>query len=384
MLEGKGVQMVQGSEGLTRRGFLGRSVLAGAALSAAAAPGLAGAATRRAKVYSGTRLDKFNWSFAIPKEDAENTMYYVNKYIFGPQEGIDFIPNGASSTSDFVKLTASHHFNASHPSVFLMAIWKDKQLPVKIYFDNMNVNIFGWAVKPGSPIKSPDQLVGKKVAIAVVGWDALWNPIVAAANGDWKKIQYVVVGLGVNPRLDALHSGKVDAIVTWNGEFPVFDWASKLAGKGSLRFISGERWLKTPANGWAAAEDRLDKDRDLLLRAARAQAKSMYFTRTNPVQAAKIFHKYYPNIATHKGEAEAIARDYNETGFTPGADGTLKNGLGFSSAKRWQNLLDVTYKFKLTKNHLQAKDMFTNDFVREINDFDKAAVIKFAKAYKFK
>jgi NitT/TauT family transport system substrate-binding protein len=374
--------MTQNNQGLTRRSFIQKSVVAGAAVSAVAAP--AATAALRKNVYTGKRLDKFNWSFAIPKEDAENTMYYVNKYIFGPQEGIDFIPNGADSASNFLKLTASHHFNASHPSVFLMAILKDQGLPVRVYFDNMNINIFGWAVKPGSPIKAPADLVGKKVAIAVVGWDALWNPIVAAAGADWKKINYLVVGLGVNPRLDALHSGKVDAIVTWNGEFPGFDLASKNAGKGPLRFISGEKFLKTPANGWAAAEDRLDKDRDLLVRAARAQAKSMWFTKTNPVEAAKIFHKYYPTIASKPGNAEAIAKDYNNTGFTSGASGTLKHGLGFSNAARWQNLLDSAYKFKLTKNHLKAADMFTNDMLAEINNFDKNAVIKFAKAYKFK
>lgn len=375
--------MEQHQGSLTRRSFVQRSIAAGVAISAVSAPA-ASAALRRNSVYSGKKLDKFTWSFAIPKEDAENTMYYVNKYIFGPQEGIDFIVNGADSASNFIKLTASHAFNASHPSVFLMAIMKDQGLPVRTYFDNMNINIFGWAVKPDSPIKTPNDLVGKKVGIAVVGWDALWNPIVAAAKADWKKISYLVVGLGVNPRLDALHSGKVDAIVTWNGEFPVFDLASKNAGKGPLRFISGEKWLKTPANGWTAAEDRLTKDRDLLVRAARAQAKSMWFVKTNPVESAKIFHKYFPTIAPKPGDAEAIAKDYNDTGFTSGPDGTLAHGLGWSSAQRWQNLLDVSYQFKLTKSHLKAADMFTNDLVKDINDFDKDEVIKFAKAYKFK
>lgn len=377
--------MEQRHEGpLTRRSFIQRSIAAGVAISAMSAPAASAALRKKTSVYSGKKLDDFKFSFAIPKEDAENTAYFVNKYIFGPQEGINFLPYSADSASDFVKLTASHNFNASHPSVFLMAIMKDQGLPVRIYFDNMNVNIFGWAVKPGSSIKSPADLVGKKVAIAVVGWDALWNPIVAGAHADWKKISYTVVGLGVNPRLNALQSGKVDAIVTWNGEFPVFNLASQEAGKGPLRFISGEKWLKTPANGWAAAEDRLVKDRDLLVRAVRAQAKSMWFVKTNPVEAAKIFHKYYPTIASKPGDAEAIAKDYNDTGFTSGPDGTLTHGLGWNTASRWQNLLDVTYQFKLTKNHLKAADMFTNDMVKDINDFDKNAVIKYAKAYKFK
>ena len=369
--------------GISRRDLLKRGVVAGAALTALGSPA-ALAAARRPKVYTGKRLDKFNWSFAIPVEDAENTAYFVNKYIFGPQEGIDLRLNSGTSTSDFIKLVASHHYNAAHPSVFLMGLMKDQGLPVKVYFDNMNINIFGFAVKQDSPIKDVKDLKGKKIAIAVVGWDAIWNPDLAAAGVDPKSVNWLVVGLGPGPRLNAVHSGKVDAMVTWNGEFPVFNWQSKLSGKGTLRFLSGEKYFKTPANGWAAAEDRLSKDRDLLVRAARAQAKAMWFVKTNPTESAKIFHHYYPKIATHPGEAEDIAQDYNNTGFLKGPDGTLPSRLGFNSAKRWQTLLDSMYENKLTKKHLKATDMYTNAFIKEINNFNRSEVIAFAKKYKFK
>lgn len=367
----------------TRRTFLIRAAAAGAAVSALTVPAAAVASVRRPTVYSGKKLDKFNWSFAIPVEDAENTAYFVNKHIFGPQEGIDLRLNSGTTTSDFIKLVASGRYNAAHPSVFLTALVKDQGLPVTVYFDNMNINIFGFAVRKDSPIKSMKDFAGKKIAIAVVGWDAIWNPNLAAADVDPKSAEYLVVGLGA-ARLNALTSGKVDAMVTWNGEFPIWNWQSRLAGKGGLRFFSGDQYFKTPANGWSAATGRLEKDRDLLVRAARAQAKSMWFVRTNPVESAKIFHKYYPRIATNKNEAEEIAKDYNDTGFTSGLDGTLKNGLGFNSKTRWQTLLDSMYENKLTKNHLQAKNMYTNDMIKDINNFNKKDVIAFAKTYKFK
>jgi ABC-type nitrate/sulfonate/bicarbonate transport system substrate-binding protein len=326
------------------------------------------------------KLDTFKWSFAIPKEDSENTAYYVNQYIFGPNEGIELEMNSGTSTSDFIKLVADHEYNAAHPSVFLMALMKDAGLPVQVYFDNMNINIFGWAVPESSPIQAPVDMEGKKVAIAVVGWDALWNPIVAAAGSDWSKIQYEVVGLGTPARLNALYGEKVDVIVTWNGEYPIFATEAELAGNEPLRFISGEEWFKTPANGWAAALDRLEPDRDLLVRAARAQARAMYFVRENPTESAKIFHHYYPDVHTAPEQAETIAKDYNETGFTAA---TEANGLGYNEAERWQTLLDSMYEFKLTKNQLKAEDMFTNDLIAEINDFDPEEVKAFARSYVF-
>ncbi len=194
-----------GENEVDRRGFLKQAAVAGVAVSAMASPA-AVAAARKAKVYTGKRLDRFNWSFAIPVEDAENTAYFVNKFLFGPQEGIDLRLNSGTSTSDFIKLVASHHYNAAHPSVFLMALVKDQGLPVTMYFDNMNINIFGFAVKANSPIKSIKDFAGKKIAIAVVGWDAIWNPDLAAAGVDPKSVSYLVTGLGPG-RLNALNNG---------------------------------------------------------------------------------------------------------------------------------------------------------------------------------
>jgi NitT/TauT family transport system substrate-binding protein len=397
-------QSGEAHSGITRRTFVRHSAAAGVALggmsallAACGGDGGGGAAeppaaepapaaeppavTTAANEFApANTLDKFVWSFAIPKEDSENTMYYVNKHIFGPNEGIDLEINSGTSTSDFIKLVADHKYNAAHPSVFLMALMKDSGLPVKVYFDNMNVNIFGWAVQEDSPIQEPADFAGKKIAIAVVGWDALWNPIMVAGGTAPSDVTYEVVGLGTPARLNALHGDKVDVIVTWNGEYPIFDTESQLADKGPLRFISGENYLKTPANGWAAAEDRLEPDKDLLVRAARAQARAMWFTRENPTEAAKIFHSYYPDVHTAPGQAEAIAKDYNETGFT---EETAANGLGWNSAERWQTLLDSMFEDKLTKNQLKAEDMFTNDYVAEINDFDVEEVKAFARSYVF-
>jgi NitT/TauT family transport system substrate-binding protein len=366
----------------SRRGFLTQAAVTGAGLAAMASPAYA-ATARGTKIYTGKRLDTFKWSFAIPVDDPENTAYFVNKYIFGPQEGINLQLYSGTSTSTFIQLVASHDYNAAHPSAFLLALVKDAGLPVTMYFDNMDINIFGFAVKAGSPIKSIKDIAGKKIAIAVVGWDAIWDPDLAAAGVDTSTVSWLVTGLGAG-RLSALNSGAVDVMVTWNGEFPLWNWTQKLAGNGTLRFFSGEQYFKTPANGWTAATDRLVRDKKLLVRAARAQAKAMWFVKTNPVESAKIFHHYVPSIATHPGEAQNIAADYNNTGFTTGAEGTLVNGLGFSSKTRWKTLLDSMYEHKLTKHHLQASEMFTNEYIKEINNFDKNAIIAYAKTYKFK
>jgi hypothetical protein len=97
-----------------------------------------------------------------------------------------------------------------------------------------------------------------------------------------------------------------------------------------MRFLSNEGSFRVPSNAWAAANRSLEdpKKRDILVRAARAQAKSMWFVRTNPKAAAQIFHRYHPRVHEFPGQAEAILASYNNTGFTPDPDGTCATAWG--------------------------------------------------------
>lgn len=371
-----------------RRNFLKTAV---AATGVLAMPGALAACSSGSSKTTATvngqkkALDQFDFSLPIPVEDSGHAMWFVNKMIYGPQEGIDLRMHSADTASDFIRRVASGDYQAAHPSPFLLATLRDQGLPVKFYFGEMATNIFGFAVRPDSPVQTIGDLAGKKIAALATGEDVIWNPGLAAAHVDPSGVRYVVVGLG-GARLNAVQNRTTDAMVSWDSDFTTQTFSAKLANQPAPRYLSQEPYFKTPSNGWAAADRALTdpKQRALLVRAARAQAKAVLFTRTNPAAAAQIFHHYFPTVHTAPGQAEAICTAYNNSAFTSGPDGTENRGLGYNSDTRWQTQLQSMRDNKLLKTALQPADLFTNDLVAEINSFDKNEVIQFARSYVFK
>jgi len=360
-----------------------RTFLKSAAAVGLGAVGMTTLPVAASRAKSTKSLEPFNFSLAIPDGDSENAVYYVSKKLFAPEEGIDLNIVSGTTTTQFVQLTESGHFDASQPSPFLVSILRDKGLAVKFYFDNMAINIFGFAVRGDSKIDSIEQMSGAKIAESLTGWSALWNPGLAAAGVDLSSVKYIAVGLG-SARLNAVQTGLTDVMVTWDGDIAVQNWNAKLAGEPQLKYFSEEPFFKTPSNGFVAADSAFEnpEKRSLLIRAARAQAKAMWFAKENPAAAATIFHEYWPKVHTAPGQAEEILTSYNDTGFSSGSDGTLARGLGWNSKERWVTQLNSMTSNKFIENDLQPGDMFTNDLIEEINNFDKESIIDMAKNYK--
>jgi NitT/TauT family transport system substrate-binding protein len=45
-------------------------------------------------------------------------------------------------------------------------------------------------------------------------------------------------------------------------------------------------------------------------------------------------------------------------------DDTTKNGLGYSSAERWDDSVTILYEQKLISDKIEASRIFTNDFIQ--------------------
>ncbi len=234
-----------------------RTFLKGATAAGVAATGVGyflPAATSRAEQPSRSTkpLEPFNFSLAIPNADSENAAYYVSKKLFAPEEGIDLNVVSGTTTTEFVQLTETGQFDASHPNPFLLAALRDKGLAVKMYFDNMAINILGFAVKADSKINSIEQMANTTIAEGLTGWNALWSPGLAAAGVNLSSVKYVAVGLGA-ARINAVQTGHADVMVTWDGDIAVQNWTAKLAGEAPVKFFSEEPYFKAPSNGFCAA-----------------------------------------------------------------------------------------------------------------------------------
>jgi hypothetical protein len=214
-------QASSGHGALDRRSFVRRGAVLGVSLTALpaflAACGGSDEAQQSVAQVNGRKktLDRFDFSLPIPVEDSQHATWYVNKMIFGPQEGIDVQLHSATSATDFLKRVATGDYLAAHPSPFVLTTLIDSGLPVKAYFGMMAKNIFGFAVKESSPIRTLRDIEGKDVATLGVGFEVIWNPGLKRVGVDTGRVKYVNVGLG-GARLNALQSDKTAAMVTWD------------------------------------------------------------------------------------------------------------------------------------------------------------------------
>jgi hypothetical protein len=384
--DGDGAVAPEGS-GLDRRSFLRRGALAGVGMTSVSGllAACGGDDTRTSAVGQTTKLDEFNFSFPIPIEDSQHATWFVNKALFAKQERIDLKFHAATSASDFVKRVASGDYQAAHPSPFLLATLVDAGLPVRIYFDMMAKNIFGFAVLEDSPIQRMQDMKGTTIAALAVGQEVIWNPGLARAGVDPDDVKYRVVGLG-GARLQALQSGRTDAMVTWDPDYVTAQTLSRAAGQKPVRFLTPGALLpdavqrlgrlqprpcRTRSSGmsWSAPPARRRRPCGSFGRTPRPPRRSS----TRSIRASTLF----------RDKQRRSPRPTTTRAFTEGPEGTTSKGLGFNSPERWRTLLADMRKNELIKKDLGPDELSTNDLVAEINDFNKDEVVQFAKDYRF-
>jgi hypothetical protein len=66
------------------------------------------------------------------------------------------------------------------------------------------------------------------------------------------------------------------------------------------------------------------------------------------------------------------------------SDITEKYGYGYHEFSYWQKLQDLLYEQGTIPKKVPLEECITNEFIKEINNFDKKAVEKDAKSYKLK
>src|ERR1700736_5501853 len=142
------------------------------------------------------------------------------------------------------------------PSPTLLATSVDRGLGLRSFFQLSAGPHFGFALGPGSHVRTPSDLSGATVAVGSESWKDLVEPLLVEAGVAPRSVRIVVSGDGW---LKAAAGGRTDAALVWNGLQATPD------GRG-LRYLLGDRWSKLPANSYVARSSDLadSRTRDLL------------------------------------------------------------------------------------------------------------------------
>lgn len=285
----------------------------------------------------------------------------------------------STGAADFANLT---------PALYLPAVVKEPQLGIIACYrwlpGNANVVVVG----SDSRIKSIGDTVGKKIGIRNQG------------DGGIAQLQLMYTELGL-PTSDinfiavgdsgvagtALANGSVDCYVTFDAQ------AGRIEAVGfPLRYLPLPPNFAKLGSGWFGTRKKeLKEDRKNVVGFCRALAKSTLFAYTNFDRAVDIHWALHPDSKPKtkteeesRREIEVINRQRRQNWIRRPDDPDQR--WGASSVDEWKAFIAITAK---TTNNPQLpqqvgdpNNVFTNELIDEVNQFDKAAVIKQAREFR--
>ncbi len=241
----------------------------------------------------------------------------------------------------------------------------------------------GWqvAVKQGSPIKTLAEFKGKN--LGVQGLNSGVIPLLRASLADagLQPADYTLLAAGSGPQAAAaLTSGKVDALVLWDAEY------GKMENSGvQLAYIDLPIVDKLAGFTLATTGKFIRENPQALAGFCRAMAKGQVYSRANPAAAIRIFYQVFPQTKPKNvPEEQAVKDDANilarwMTGGT-GSDATVP--VGWQYPDKWAYTLQYYKELGNIANAKPVGEYYTNEFMKECNNFDHAKVIAAAQAAK--
>ncbi len=301
--------------------------------------------------------------------------YFIAPQVMGyfAKEGLDPKMEGTVGATDCTKLVASKMAETGAPSPYVQIVSVLSGMPVKMCFQMDQINIFGFAVRPDSGIKSIAELKGKKIALGSGGWSVISDPILMNAGVDPKSVENIVAG---EQRAQITWRGQADAVLTWEKEYQTW------AGQGlTFDFLAGRDIVQYPGNGFVFHVDTIEKRPDVVVGFGRGVAKGLIFSRENPEAVAEMILEANPALKEVGFEqAVVIVKAMN---FITRSEYSDAYGLGVHIPGLWEKLQDDMYKTGTIDKKVPVYDYFTNEFIRETNNFDKEKVIQDAIHYQF-
>ncbi|MGE3620233.1 MAG: ABC transporter substrate-binding protein [Acidimicrobiia bacterium] len=306
------------------------------------------------------------------------TPFVLPAYLgFWEDEGLDVVlaPTAGGSGANIESLEAGQ-LELAHFGLATLPKAIDSGIDLVAFFVQARKN-YHWPVVPlDSPIEEPADLVGKTIGVQSLTAAAVdyGKAYIERAGGDPNSIDFVGVGTGADAG-EALKAGHVDALIMWAEAYiglenagyefrevrdPYLDRMGFQTGTVGLR-----SFVEDPAN------------RPAVVALARGMAKAMVFATERPDCTVKALWDLYPESRpTGVPEEEALARGVEE----------VESRNSFSQPdddERWGDATDeeVGIFLEVMSSSLGVDDVWTSEFIEEINDFDHDAVREMAKDY---
>jgi NitT/TauT family transport system substrate-binding protein len=264
-----------------------------------------------------------------------------------------------------------------------IVIGREKGVKIKGFYVQARETIYRIVVPQDSPLQKVADLRGKTIGVPALasGSVPFARALVASVGIDPEKdVKFLAVGVGAPGRL-ALQQNKVDALALWD------TLQASIENSGmAIRRLDLPMVHEMLGQTLATRDEFVGEGAAVLTGFARGVAKATVFGLANPEAAVRVHWKLYPQTRPQTGDDAKALKDamnvFNARFALQRVDHRPDPRFGIGSLAQWEKLRSIFKDQKIIEGTVPAADFYTSALVDQINQFDRAAVVRQAKEYR--
>jgi NitT/TauT family transport system substrate-binding protein len=286
------------------------------------------------------------------------------------------IEPGPMEATAVVKLVDQKQSDFGYPSPGVFSLGLEQGMDLASAFHIMAGDVFDFAFRKGEAPEDFKGLEGKTIVLGSAGWQAITNPMLAAAGVDPASVKYVEAG---NAWGQTLAQGQADAALSWEG------LRAQWRGQGlDFDYLLGKNVSTFPANSYVTRKSDLSDPAkaELYTRYLRGFAMGYEFGHLNPRAASHIVMEEFPGLKTQMTPAVITESMMQMDALAHAKWEERQQMWGYHLMPSWQAYFDAILSIGQISKEIKAEDVVSNELIPGANDFDKAKVKADAEAYQ--
>jgi NitT/TauT family transport system substrate-binding protein len=286
------------------------------------------------------------------------------------------IEPGPMEATAVVKLVDQKQSDFGYPSPGVFSLGLEQGMDLASAFHIMAGDVFDFAFQKGKAPADFKGLEGKTIVLGSAGWQAITNPMLAAAGVDPASVKYVEAG---NAWGQTLAQGQADAALSWEG------LRAQWRGQGlDFDYLLGKNVSTFPANSYVTRKSDLADaaKKELYTKYLRGFAMGYEFGHLNPRAASLIVMEQFPGLKTQMTPAVITESMMQMDALAHAKWDERQQMWGYHLMPSWQAYFDAIKSIGQITNAIKAEDVVSNDLIAGANDFDKAKVKADADGYQ--
>jgi NitT/TauT family transport system substrate-binding protein len=330
-------------------------------------------------------LERVRFLASIKNMDESYAPAIIAKHVgFFREEGIDveLLPVGGSNEVALQISAGNGDIGAASPGQAIVGMQPKIDLAVRYFYNMLYSSIWLISVPVDSPIKTLADLRGKKLGVTAMGSAGVTfgSAFVKAAGLDpATDITFLAVGGGAQA-MTAVRQGMVDGLMFWDTAVAKFE-----ANGLHLRNLSlPPQVTGLPDVSMLARPETLQGRPRMVVGMGRSLAKAYDFCVANPAAAVRIVWKNYPEsrpVGLTADQASSGTINAMMARLNIWNDPRTNNQHGLFLESSWKSLVTFLQTQNVLAQAVPIERIYTNEFIADINRYDRAAVIAAAKSY---